>query len=351
MLLGFALVIIALVKIQDLVARDKVSIPRIGDPWKPKLAFLFLARHVMPLDILWEHFFEGSQDHDFSIFIHARPGYVYTEENTKCRAFVNRQLEDSIQVVWGEASMIQAERLLLTEALKDPLNERFFLLSDSCIPLYSFDYVYNYVMTSQKSFVDSFVDYSDEQYNINMESVIPHENWRKGSQWFALTRKHAIAVVSDSTVFPVFQESCKKVSLPENSTADPLTNAAMKPHNCIPDEHYIQTLFAMEELEEQTERRTLTYSRWENQVKGKGREGWHPVTYTFSDATLQAIKDIQAIVSIRYETEDRTEWCKVAGEARPCFLFARKFTRAAGFRLLDQVPSYETGLELPSATQ
>lgn len=35
-----------------------------------------------------------------------------------------------MQVVWGEASMIQAERLLLTAALQDPLNERFFLLSD-----------------------------------------------------------------------------------------------------------------------------------------------------------------------------------------------------------------------------
>jgi hypothetical protein len=58
----------------------------------------------------------------------------------------------------------------------------------------------------------------------------------------------------------------------------------------------------MEELEEQTERRTLTYSRWENQVKGKGREGWHPVTYTFSDATLQAIKDIQVRISLTHNT-------------------------------------------------
>jgi len=49
----------------------------------------------------------------------------------------------------------------------------------------------------------------------------------------------------------------------------------------------------MEDLEEQTERRTLTYSRWENKVTGKGREGWHPVTYAFSDATLEAIRDIQ----------------------------------------------------------
>jgi hypothetical protein len=242
--------------------------------------------------------------------------------------------------------MIQAEQLLLTEALKDPLNERFFLLSDSCIPLYNFDYVYNYVMTSPKSFVDSFVDHSDEQYNTNMESVIPVDKWRKGSQWFTLTREHATAIVEDTKVFPVFIEHCKsKVTIPDNSTDDPLKNGSKKkPHNCIPDEHYIQTMFAMENLEEQTERRTLTYSRWENKVTGKGREGWHPVTYAFSDATLETIRDIQKIRSIRYETEKRTEWCKAAGEDRPCFLFARKFTRAAGFRLLDQVSGYENGL-------
>lgn len=49
----------------------------------------------------------------------------------------------------------------------------------------------------------------------------------------------------------------------------------------------------MKDLEEETERRTLTYSRWENQEKVKGREGWHPVTYAFADATLEAIKKIQ----------------------------------------------------------
>ena len=36
------------------------------------------------------------------------------------------------QVEWGEASMLQAERLLLKEALQDPLNQRFILLSDRC---------------------------------------------------------------------------------------------------------------------------------------------------------------------------------------------------------------------------
>lgn len=35
-----------------------------------------------------------------------------------------------LQVDWGEASMIQAERILLQHALMDPLNERFVFLSD-----------------------------------------------------------------------------------------------------------------------------------------------------------------------------------------------------------------------------
>lgn len=68
MLLGLALVIVALVKLQDLVVLDKVSIPHIRDPLKPKLAFLFLARHVMPLDILWEHFFEVWPSHWQTVF-------------------------------------------------------------------------------------------------------------------------------------------------------------------------------------------------------------------------------------------------------------------------------------------
>lgn len=34
------------------------------------------------------------------------------------------------QIDWGEASMIQAERVLLQNALEDPLNDRFVFLSD-----------------------------------------------------------------------------------------------------------------------------------------------------------------------------------------------------------------------------
>lgn len=59
MLLGLFLIIVALVMLQDSVIKDEVDPPHIKDyKPKPKLAFMFLTRHVMPLDILWQHFFE-----------------------------------------------------------------------------------------------------------------------------------------------------------------------------------------------------------------------------------------------------------------------------------------------------
>jgi len=304
-----------------------------------KLAFLFLARESMPLDFLWQHFFEGSQEHEYSIYIHTKPGYVYTKETTKCDAFLDRQLKNSIPVGWGEASMLEAERLLLLAALQDPLNARFLLLSDSCIPLYNFVFVYNYVMSSRKSFVDSFFDHNDTQYNSKMSSVIPKSAWRKGSQWFVLIRKHAESVIADSLVFPVFQDHCKKVILPEVWTDDTVVNKTQD--NCIPDEHYIQTLLAMQEMETEIERRTLTYSRWENTESGKGRQGWHPVTFRFADLTLDLISDIKSINNIHYVTESRIEWCSCEGQPQACFLFARKFTRGAAFRFLDLEAGYE----------
>ncbi|KAH8953907.1 hypothetical protein BDL97_08G052400 [Sphagnum fallax] len=323
---GSSLVILFLLKLQSLVLDDSLDdvlltshrdtgSTEYRNSTKPKLAFMFLARESMPLDILWQHFFEGSHEHEYSVYIHARPGYVYTKTATKCHAFINRQIKKPIQVGWGEATMIEAERLLLSAALQDPLNLRFLLLSDS------------------------FVDYNDTQYNSKMSSVIPKGAWRKGSQWFVLIRKHAEKIVTDSLVFPVFQNHCKKVILPEVWTEHTVVNKTHE--NCIPDEHYIQTLLAMQEMETEIERRTLTYTWWENSKSGKGREGWHPVTFNTADATLKTITNIQSVNNVRYDTESRIEWCSSEGQPRPCYLFARKFTRGAAFQLLDLVPSYE----------
>lgn len=120
----------------------------------PKIAFLFLVRRNLPLDFLWDTFFEGVDVARFSIYVHSAPGFVFDESTTKSPFFRGRELKNSIQVEWGESSMIEAEKLLFEAALEDPANQRFVLLSDSCVPIYNFSYIYNYVMSSRRSFVD-----------------------------------------------------------------------------------------------------------------------------------------------------------------------------------------------------
>ncbi|KAJ6791558.1 Uncharacterized protein M6B38_244210 [Iris pallida] len=306
-------------------------------PPPPKIAFLFIARNRLPLDLVWDAFFKGDSDGNrFSIYVHSRPGFVLNGVTTRSAFFHNRHVNKSIQVDWGESSMIEAERILIRSALEDSLNERFLFLSDSCIPLYSFSYIYDYIMSTKATFLDSFADTKEGRYNPKMHPIVPINNWRKGSQWAVLIRKHAEIMVNDDIVFPEFQKYCRRKSLPEFWRDRPVPAEGWKEHNCIPDEHYVQTLLAQKGLEGEITRRSLTHSAWDlSSSRNRERRGWHPSTYKLSDATPMLIKAIKDIDNINYETEYRREWCTSRGKPSKCFLFARKFTRAAALRLLN----------------
>lgn len=318
------------------LSRARYRLPRFNFTGRPKVAFLFLARRNLPLDFLWGSFFENAADMaNFSIYIHSAPGYVFDENTSRSHFFYHRQLKNSIQVSWGESSMIEAERLLLATALDDPANQRFVLLSDSCIPLYNFSYIYNYLMASPRSFVDSFLDAKEGRYNPKMSPVIPKAKWRKGSQWISLIRSHAEVIVDDEVIFSVFKKFCKRRP-PLDASKGKLNDKLQQQHNCIPDEHYVATLLAMNELEVELERRTLTYTEWNLSATKMENKGWHPITFTYATAGPQKINQIKAINHVYYETEYRTEWCRSNSTYAPCFLFARKFSGGAAMRLLSQ---------------
>lgn len=308
----------------------------------PKVAFLFLARTNLPLDFVWNSFFEGADDDElFSIYVHSKPGFVFDEKSTRSRFFLGRHIQNSIQVGWGEASMIEAERLLLEKALMDPANQRFVLLSDSCVPLYNFSYTYTYLISSSKSFVDSFLDKiedkKEDRYNPKMSPAIPKDKWRKGSQWITLIRKHARVVVGDNIIFPIFKRHCKRrPDLHLEGKHNMKKQIVQKEHNCIPDEHYIPTLLSMSELDGELERRTLTYTSWNQSSTEKGKQAWHPKTFHFKTASPWHIKQIKDMNHVYYESESRMEWCKSNSTLVPCFLFVRKFSRSAAMRLLTE---------------
>ncbi|KAG6419203.1 hypothetical protein SASPL_121419 [Salvia splendens] len=196
------------------------------------------------------------------------------------------------RVAWGEASMIQAERILLRKPFRilqikicTSIRQMF---ANSCVPLYNFSYIYNYLMGSPRSFVDSFLDKKDVRYNPQMSPAISKQKWRKGSKWVTLIRRHA-EEVDDETVFPIFEKFCKRRP-PVDASKGRKNLKLQKQHNCIPDEHYFQTLLSMKDLENELERRTVTYTVWNQSTTNMDNGGWHPFTFSYADAGSEQIK-------------------------------------------------------------
>ncbi|CAK9172540.1 unnamed protein product [Ilex paraguariensis] len=187
------------------VIREILNTPPVV-PKNPKIAFMFLSPGSLPFEKLWDKFFQGNEDR-FSVYVHAskeKPVHV-------SRYFLNREIR-SDKVVWGKISMVDAERRLLTNALKDPDNLHFILLSDSCIPLHDFEYVYNYLMDTNISFIDCFEDpgpHGSGRYSEHMLPEVEKKDFRKGAQWFTMKRQHAIMVMADNLYYSKFRDYCK----------------------------------------------------------------------------------------------------------------------------------------------
>ncbi|KAJ6924479.1 glycosyltransferase BC10-like [Populus alba x Populus x berolinensis] len=256
----------------------------------PKIAFMFLTKGPLPLAPLWERFLKGHEGL-YSVYIHPLP--TFEAKFPSSSVFHRRQIPSQV-AEWGRMSMCDAERRLLANALLDTSNERFVLVSESCIPLYNFSVIYDYIMRSKYSFIGAFDDhgpYGRGRYNENMAPEVNITQWRKGSQWFELNRKLAVKVVEDARYYPKFEEFCKP--------------------SCYVDEHYFPTMLTIEAAP-LLANRTLTWVDW-------SRGGAHPATFGRADITEEFFKKIH---------EDTH--CVYNNQSSPvCFLFARKFAPSA----------------------
>ncbi|KAL5544821.1 hypothetical protein UlMin_008605 [Ulmus minor] len=208
-----------------------------------------------------------------------------------------------INVRWGEANMVEAERRLLANALLDFSNQRFVLLSESCIPLYNFSTIYNYLMGTTKSFVEVYdlpSPVGRGRYNSRMRPQIQISQWRKGSQWFEVDRDLALEVVADRRYFPIFRRHCLG--------------------RCYTDEHYLPT-FVTIKFPKRISNRTLTWVDW-------SRGGPHPSKFVRQDVTIGFLERLRHGSKCEYNGKNRNV----------CHLFARKFLPNALDRLLRFAP-------------
>ncbi|XP_050363989.1 glycosyltransferase BC10 [Argentina anserina] len=267
----------------------------------PKIAFMFLTKGPMPLAPIWERFLKGHEGF-YSIYVHSLPSFQPKFQPSS--VFYRRHIPSQV-AEWGRMSMCEAERRLLANALLDISNEWFILLSESCIPLYNFTVAYEYMRKSKYSYIGAFDDpgpFGRGRYNDNMAPEVNITQWRKGSQWFEVNRKLAIAIVEDTTFYPKFKEFCRPA--------------------CYVDEHYFPTMLTIQ-AGNMIANRSITWVDW-------SRGGPHPATFGNGDITEEFMKRMLSSHRCTYNSRNSTM----------CFLFARKFAPSALEPLLHLAPKF-----------
>ncbi|KAL3523684.1 hypothetical protein ACH5RR_016518 [Cinchona calisaya] len=269
---------------------------------KPKIAFLFLTNSDLQFAPLWELFF-ANHSTLYNIYIHADPSVKISPPG----GVFQGHFISSKKTQRGSPTLISAaRRLLATALLDDPLNSYFAVISQHCIPLHSFDFMYNSLFTkpvtestrpnsvsTQSLIYRSFIEIlSDEpqlwgRYNARGENVmlpeVPFHRFRVGSQFFILNREHALLVIKDRRLWRKFRLPCLNI------------------HSCYPEEHYFPTLLSMEDPEGSTHY-TLTRVNW------TGSTGGHPHTYQSVEVSPELIRKLRV------------------SNSTYSFMFARKFS-------------------------
>lgn len=182
----------------------------------------------------------------------------------------------------------------------------FALFSPSCIPIHSFNFTYRILIKSRRSFIEILNNEPgayDRWAAGGEEAMVPEvefEDFRIGSQFWVVKRKHARIIVRDRRLWSKFKLPC------------------LHDDTCYPEEHYFPTLLSMVDPRGCISC-TLTHVDW------KGSHGGHPRMYKASEVGPELIWTLRK-TRPRYGDEVLDGSNSSVRRRHDPFLFARKFS-------------------------
>jgi len=183
------------------VASINESISFKAKPETHKVAFMFLTLESLHHGKRWHKFLEDGKDR---CTMYSHPKYP---EHIKQKFLTDSIISRRVPTRWANISLVKASNLMLVEALKDPDNKFFMLLSEKCLPLYDFDYTYETMTRQNKSWLFNYKWTGAQNHNrwknlykntngIENPLTIRVDQFYKQSQWMVLNRKHAEIIAS-----------------------------------------------------------------------------------------------------------------------------------------------------------
>jgi hypothetical protein len=147
-----------------------------------KIAFCFLIYDIINNEELWNIFFRNIDNNKYNIYIHYKT-------NKPLKYFEKYKVNNCINTNYGDITIINAQNILLEKALCDIDNKHFIILSNSCIPFKSFNYIYNTLIEDKSYFNITPQSHCFPRCN-NTLNFIDSKYIQKSAQWCILNRKH-----------------------------------------------------------------------------------------------------------------------------------------------------------------
>ena len=147
-----------------------------------QIAFCFLIYDIINHEEVWNTFFQNVDTNKYNIYIH----YKY---NKPLKYFEKYKLTNNIETKYEDETIPLAYNILFREAYKDINNYKFQILSGSCIPMKSFDYIYNQLTINKSGYFNICPQkqcFPTCNYLINILDV---KIISKSHNWFILNRK------------------------------------------------------------------------------------------------------------------------------------------------------------------
>jgi hypothetical protein len=146
-----------------------------------KIAFCFLINDIINHEEIWAHYFSNIDKEKYSIYIH------YKIEK-KLKYFQENKIE-SIDTKYEDHSIPLAYNVLFRNAYEDEDNYKFVIVSGSCIPLKSFNFVYEMLTKDNLGYFNECPT-SQCYPNCNkLLNVIEEKYISKSHNWFILNRR------------------------------------------------------------------------------------------------------------------------------------------------------------------
>lgn len=176
----------------------------------PKIAFLFLTIGDIHKPKFWYEFLKEGED-KCNVYVHSK------YRNRLGTSFIrDNQIKEHFDSFWGGPGLVTSTIALIKEALKDPSNKYFVLVSESCIPLFDFQYTYDKLLNDGRSMIQGttsqYPNYED-WVNSLLPKDSPIKKLVKCAQWMGINRRHASMI--DKAGYEMFDKVMEKVPIPD----------------------------------------------------------------------------------------------------------------------------------------